>query len=94
MASHAHTLELKNSQIFNPTQFWTELPNFLHANISAFTVYHVAPEMRTPVQEGHFGRILRMSGLKKFNCVQTIAFIYSHQRLHKWRWIWERTEVL
>ena len=30
--------QIKNSPIFNPTGFQTELPNFLHANISVFTV--------------------------------------------------------
>ena len=30
--------QIKNSPIFNPTRLQTESPNFLHANISAFTV--------------------------------------------------------
>ena len=33
-----HKRQIKNSPIFNPTRFRTESPNFLHANISAFTV--------------------------------------------------------
>ena len=33
-----HKRQIKNSQIFNPTRFQTKSPNFLLANISAYTV--------------------------------------------------------
>ena len=32
--------QIKCSPIFNPDRFRTESPNFLYANISAFTVFH------------------------------------------------------
>ena len=33
-----HKRQIKNLPLFNPTRFWRESPNFLHANISVITV--------------------------------------------------------